>query len=142
MSRQVCLRLTGKVEDIIGSVKKKLQDPMIVIADRRQKIADFFNFISQEYTLPLERPEPDAASTSKKMEPYEISGRLKAIKKPKGLLNGDINPRLSVMCCYALAFPLSYILIWCVKLPTCLNFGNQKGLLSYQWTTLLDRSGS
>lgn len=70
--------------------------------------ADFFNKISREYT-PIPRPPLDAASSFRKIEAYEISARLKSIKKPKGLLEGDIDPRLNNLYSDLLAAPLAYI---------------------------------
>ena len=73
-----------------------------------EKIANFFNGISHEYD-PVPRPDPVHCSQFRKIEPYEISARLKNMKKPKSRLFGDIDPRLNVKYCDVLAFPLAYL---------------------------------
>ena len=76
--------------------------------DIAETVASFFNAISQEYE-PIGPPSPGNAAMFRNIEPYEISARLKKMKKPKSRLRGDIDPRLNVKYCDVLAFPLAYM---------------------------------
>lgn len=80
-------------------------EPEIEIAE---KVATFFNSISAEYE-PVVPPRSVETQMFRNIEPYEISARLKSMKKPKGLLRGDINPKLNEKFCDVLAFPLAQI---------------------------------
>ena len=73
-----------------------------------EEVAAFFNNISQEYR-PLPEPPSNAASSYRSIEPYMISARLKAMKKPVSRLRGDIDPRLNNKFHDLLALPLTYI---------------------------------
>ena len=73
-----------------------------------EQVAEYFNRISQEYER-APSPEPTDANDFPVPERYKISARLKYMKKPKGLLKGDIDPRLNVLYCDVLSEPLSII---------------------------------
>ena len=73
-----------------------------------EKVAEHFNKISQEYT-PIPKPPTLSASTFKTIEPYQISARLKTMKKPKSRLRGDIDPKLNTKFCDLLSLPLHYL---------------------------------
>ena len=70
-------------------------------------VAAFFNKISLEYT-----PIPNPAQNDKDIiyvQPHQVSARLKSVKKPKGLVAGDIPPELIGVCRDILAIPLAAI---------------------------------
>ena len=68
-----------------------------------EKAAIFFNRISQEY-IGLSKPIPKGNSTTPEM--FEISARLKAMKKPRSIVSGDIDPRLVAAFADLIAMPL------------------------------------
>ena len=73
-----------------------------------EKAAEFFNSISQEYRG-VEKPVPNLEQDTKCPEMYEISARLKIMKKPRSMVEGDIDPRLVGAFADILAIPLHYI---------------------------------
>ena len=68
-----------------------------------EKAAEFFNGISQEF-----KPVRQANFLHKKKPPemYEISAALRACKKPKSMVTGDIDRRLVAKFVDILAIPL------------------------------------
>lgn len=66
-----------------------------------EKDAEFFNSISREYT-----PITPANNEITKF----LFVRMKKMGKTKGMLNGDIDPRLNEKFCNIIAFPLAQIL--------------------------------
>ena len=73
-----------------------------------EKIAEFFNKISREFT-PLDPPAPGSAESFERIEAYQISARLRTMKKPKSRIPGDIDRRLNEKYSDVLAQPLFYI---------------------------------
>ena len=73
-----------------------------------EKVAEYFNNISKEYQ-PIQAPSPESAREFPVPELYQISARLKSIKKPKGLLRGDIDGKLNYRYCDLIAIPLLMI---------------------------------
>lgn len=71
-------------------------------------ISQFFNKISQEYA-PVAAPDPAITAGFRRIEPYQISGRLGSMRKPKSKIRGDIDPRLNNTYRDLLALPLAYI---------------------------------
>ena len=73
------------------------------------KLAEYFNRISQEYQ-PLQQIHPEIlAATRTAPEMYAISARLKRFKKPNSIVRGDIPPKLVCSVADFLAIPLKYI---------------------------------
>ena len=72
-----------------------------------EHIAAYFNRISQEYT-PIPPPLPPTEQ-HRKLEAHQIAGKLKAMKKPKGCLRGDISPKLNNAFADLIALPLEYV---------------------------------
>ena len=59
-----------------------------------EKIAEFFNAISQEY-IPLANPSRAYnPEMQRSFEIHEVAARLRSFKKPKSMVHGDINPTL------------------------------------------------
>ena len=73
-----------------------------------EKAAEFFNSISQEY-VGVQKPMPSFVSQLGSPEMYEISARLKGMKKPRSMVEGDIDPRLVGAFADILTIPLHYI---------------------------------
>lgn len=73
-----------------------------------ERVAEYFNKISQEYS-PADPPSPLESGEFVVPEIYQISGRLRSMKKPKGMLEGDIDPRLNNKYADILAYPLKKI---------------------------------
>ena len=73
-----------------------------------EKVAEYFNRISNEYT-PVLPPTPTESVLFPPFNKEEIIKKLKLIKKPKGLLNGDIFGKLNNKFGDALATPLYHI---------------------------------
>ena len=75
-----------------------------------EKLADFFNQISREFS-PLE-PD-DVPNTFTKalpvLEVWQVAGHLKHFKKPKSMVRGDIFPQLVTLFADQLAVPLTDI---------------------------------
>ena len=70
---------------VIQSMFPELSDEQIA-----ERAAEYFNSISQEYSgvqRPVLREEPARCP-----EMYEISARLKGMKKPRSMVQGDIDP--------------------------------------------------
>ena len=72
-----------------------------------EKVAAFFNEISQQYT-PIPNPSRPRTGT-KHYEEFEVAARLKTFRKPKSRVHGDIFPELVTKYCDLLAEPLCYI---------------------------------
>ena len=75
-----------------------------------EKLADFFNKISAEFT-PLE-PQDIPQSHRRglpTLEPFQVAGRLKVFKKPKSMVQGDVFPVLVTKFADLLAIPLTDI---------------------------------
>lgn len=91
---------TWQVQDLCpGATDKEISE----------KLAEYFNGISTEFE-PLE--EKDCLWYNKTPEylmPHEVSTRLHSFKKPKSLVNGDINPTLVTDNADLLAIPLNKI---------------------------------
>ena len=82
-------------------------EPDEVVAE---KLAEFFNKISMEFT-PL---EPDQvphtfARQLPALEVWQVAGRLKHFRKPKSMVRGDIFPKLVTLFADQLALPLTNI---------------------------------
>ena len=73
-----------------------------------EKVAEFFNKISREYQ-PCTEPRPGDAEDFPKIETYQISGRLRKMKIPRGCLKGDVPPILNRKYSDFIALPLTYI---------------------------------
>ena len=77
--------------------------------DISEKVADFFNIISQEYE-PL--PNPATLQTehwTNVLEPYQVAARLRTFRKPKSQVPGDINPELVSKFYDLIAEPLCHV---------------------------------
>ena len=83
--------------------------PHLTDQEIAEKAAAFFNEISQEFQS-LERPIPDNLVYNGP-EMYQISAKLKAMKKPKSTVHGDIDPRLVTAHADLLAIPLHIIFV-------------------------------
>ena len=74
------------------------------------QLASYFNRISHEF-VPLE--PSDIPRTHQRelpvLEPYQVAGRIKAFKKPKSMVRGDIFPSLMDKFSDLLAIPLTLI---------------------------------
>ena len=70
----------------------------------------FFNKISHEFE-PLEPEDIPTTHTRSlpKLLPYQVAGRIRAFKKPKSMVKGDIFPRLMSQFGVLLAIPLTDI---------------------------------
>ena len=54
-------------------------------------VADFFHLISLEYSPLTNKDTPSLSELEyTTLEPYQVSGRLKAMQKPNSPVNGDI----------------------------------------------------
>ena len=73
-----------------------------------EEIAGFFNSISREYQA-IPPPSPSPADYFGRIENYQISARLKTMKKPKTKIPGDIDRRLNEAFSDVIAQPLTYI---------------------------------
>ena len=73
-------------------------------------VPDFFNSLSLEYS-PLTDEDTPSLSEIKytTLEPYQVSGRLKAMRKPNSQVNRNIAPRLVTIYHALLALPLTHI---------------------------------
>ena len=71
-----------------------------------EKAAEFFNQISQEY---VGLPRPIISGLFSPPEMFQISAKLKAMKKPRSIVAGDIDPRLVTAFADLLAMPLHTI---------------------------------
>ena len=76
--------------------------------DIAEMAAVFFNTISQDF-VPLEKFSSIDRGSARCPEPFEISARIKRMKKTKSTVNGDIDYRLTSRYCDILAIPLHYI---------------------------------
>ena len=74
-----------------------------------EKCADFFNRISVDYTQ-IPKPLPPLQKMGPP-EKYQISARMKAMKKPRSTVKGDrdVDPKVVTECADLLADPLSII---------------------------------
>ena len=75
-------------------------------------MAGFFNSISSEYTPLQDKHYPESQVNPEEqfvLEPYQVSGRLKAMRKPSSQVRGDIAPRLVTLYHDFLALPLIHI---------------------------------
>ena len=73
-----------------------------------EKLAEYFNTISQEFSALEPRDIPITAPRILPMiEPWNLSKRIKKFKKPKSMVNGDIFPDLMTIYCDQLALPLA-----------------------------------
>ena len=75
-----------------------------------EELAKHFNAISNEFE-PLE-PHQIPCTKERRLptlEPFQVAGRIKAFKKPKSMVKGDIFPKLMTIFCDLLAIPLSDI---------------------------------
>ena len=100
------------VNMISNDVPKKRWTPSELFPDLGEKevseaCAEFFNGISSEF----EQIQPPIAPEVKILppEPFEIAGRLKAFKKPKGLVPGDYDAKVVNLCADLFALPLHKI---------------------------------
>ena len=82
--------------------------PDLPIPDVADKAAEFFNSISQEYRG-IPHPLPVPGTLEKCPLRHEIAARLKAMKKPKSQVNGDIDPRLATKFADVISEPLHHI---------------------------------
>ena len=75
-----------------------------------EKLAAYFNRISSEFT-PLEPGEIPVTKnrTLPVLAPYQVAGRIKAFRKPKSMVEGDIFPRLMSKYADLLAISLCHI---------------------------------
>lgn len=73
-----------------------------------ERVAEYFNQISTEYA-PIPAASRAESALFQTPEPYQIAARLKHMKKPKGKLRGDIDPRLNEKYSDLLALPLAEI---------------------------------
>ena len=71
-------------------------------------VAEFFNSISCEFR-PLEPDWVAQGADTREFLPYQIAGRLRAFKKPKFRVAGDLPPCLVNSCSDILAIPLTII---------------------------------
>ena len=79
-------------------------------AEVAAELAGFFNKISSEF-LPLE-PEDIPRTHHRELpvlQPYQVEGRIRAFKKPKSMVKGEIFPVLMDKYCTILAIPLTSI---------------------------------
>ena len=102
--KAVALLQSGEapVKWIIQSMFPGLSDYEIA-----EKAAIYFNSISQEYkgvNKPVPFPQNDHSP-----EMYQIAARLKTMKKPKSVVDGDIDPRLVAAFADLIAIPLHAI---------------------------------
>ena len=67
----------------------------------------FFNKISLEYD-PIPDPVRDDAGEIF-VQPYQVAARLRTFKKPRGQVQGDIDPQLVTKFSDILAIPLSFV---------------------------------
>ena len=73
-----------------------------------EKVAQFFNKISAEYD-PIGPANSEDTACFRIPEKYKIAARLRKMKKPKGLLFADIDPRLNDLFSDIIAEPLHSI---------------------------------
>ena len=74
-----------------------------------EKLAGYFNRISQEFPA-IGEPSAELLATQRSApEMYAISGKLKKIRKPNSTVAGDIPPALINEVADILAIPLHYI---------------------------------
>ena len=81
--------------------------PELTDQEIAEKAAIFFNEISQEYNG-VDKPSPVPADGSMP-EMFQISARLKSMKKPRSIVKGDIDPRLVAAFADLIAIPLHTI---------------------------------
>ena len=74
-----------------------------------EKCADFFNGISSEFEQITEPAGMPQGGLLVPPEPFQIAGRLRSMRKPKGIVPGDIDYRVVNFCSDVLAFPLAKI---------------------------------
>ena len=79
-------------------------------AEVATSLAEFFNRISQEFQ-PLEPHEIPRTHDHQLpiLHPYQVEGRIRAFKKPKSMVKGDIFPALMDRFAGLLAVPLTEI---------------------------------
>ena len=75
-----------------------------------EALADHFNAISDEFS-PLDTGQiPTTHNRSLPiLLPFQVAGRLRAFRKPRSMVSGDIFPSLVTLCADLLALPLTDI---------------------------------
>ena len=163
-SQKECLLAEDATRNFFRNVKAfktkdrpKAFDPMSLFPGKSEgevasKLAAYFNRIGQEFQ-PLE--PSDIPRTHKRalpvLMPYQVEGRIKAFKKPKSMVKGDIFPVLFDRFATLLAIPLTHIyneisstyiwpLIWkqefVTVIPKCRNPGGMGDLRNISCTML------
>ena len=79
-------------------------------AECAEKLAEHFNAVSEEFS-PLEPADiPVTTGVARPpLLPFQVAGRLRAFRKPKSMVIGDIFPKLVTRCADFLALPLTDI---------------------------------
>ena len=81
--------------------------PSLSDGEIAEKVAAFFNKISQEYTALC--PEDCIGADQNGPETYQVAARLKYCRKPKGMVQGDIPSQCVAGLSDILALPLAHI---------------------------------